>query len=80
MNKMATEPMTGTATAEAEAPKVKRKRKLPGNKNATRNVLMLIVPALLIARRRLLLADQRRQRVDRRCPDEAGHRLGQRRR
>ena len=48
MNKMATEPMTGTATAEAEAPKVKRKRKLPGNKNATRNFLMLIVPALLI--------------------------------
>ena len=48
MNKMATEPMTGTATAEAEAPKVKRKRKLPGNKNATRTFLMLIVPALLI--------------------------------
>jgi membrane fusion protein (multidrug efflux system) len=48
MNKMATEPMTGTATAEAEAPKVKRKRKMPGGKNATRNILMLIVPALLL--------------------------------
>ena len=48
MNKMATEPMTGTAAAAAEAPKVKRKRKMTGGKNATRNFLMLIVPALLL--------------------------------
>src|SRR6476659_4167849 len=46
MNKMATQPLTGTAAAEAEAPKAKRK--LPAGKNTTRNFLMLIVPALLI--------------------------------
>ena len=46
MNKMATEPMTGTAAAEA--PKVKRRRKLPARKGALRTILMLIVPALLI--------------------------------
>src|SRR5438128_8543127 len=48
MNKMATEPMTGNAAAEADAPKVKGKRKLPGGKNATRTILMLLVPALLV--------------------------------
>ena len=45
MNKMATEPMTGTATADA--PKVSRV-KLPTGKLPLRTVLMLIVPALLI--------------------------------
>ena len=45
MNKMATEPMTGT-TAE---PKVRRKRvRLPEGKGALRTIVMLIVPALLI--------------------------------
>lgn len=47
MNKMATEPMTGSA-AEADAPKVKRRVKLPGGKNALRTFFMLVVPALLI--------------------------------
>src|SRR6476469_9704122 len=42
MNKMATEPMTGTATAETV--EVKRDRK-----GSLRTILMLIVPALLIA-------------------------------
>ena len=46
MNKMATEPMTGTAAEEA--PKVKRTRKLPQGKGAVKTVLMWIVPALLI--------------------------------
>jgi len=45
MNKMATEPMTGTATAEA--PKVSR-MKLPKGKLSLRTVLMLIVPAILL--------------------------------
>jgi membrane fusion protein (multidrug efflux system) len=44
---MATEPMTGTAAAE-DAPKVKRRRKLPAGMGATRAIMMLIVPALLI--------------------------------
>ena len=44
MNKMATEPMTGT-TAES---KVRRKVKLPAGKGALRTFLMLVVPALLI--------------------------------
>ncbi len=43
MNKMATEPMTGTASDDA--PKVKRKI---GARVSLRTVLMLIVPALLI--------------------------------
>jgi len=42
MNKMATEPMTGTAAAEA--PKAKRKISAP----SLRTIVMLIVPALLI--------------------------------
>ena len=46
MNRMATEPLTGTATEDA--PKVKRARKLPAGKGALRTILMLIVPALLI--------------------------------
>ena len=45
MNKMATEPMTGTQTAEA--PKVKRRR-LPKGLGSTRALLMLVVPALLL--------------------------------
>jgi membrane fusion protein, multidrug efflux system len=45
MNKMATEPMTGTETAEA--PKVKRRR-LPKGLGSTRAILMLVVPALLL--------------------------------
>jgi membrane fusion protein (multidrug efflux system) len=46
MNKMATEPMTGTVTDES--PKVRKRIKLPGNKGLLRTVLMLIVPALLL--------------------------------
>jgi membrane fusion protein (multidrug efflux system) len=46
MNKMATEPMTGTAATEK--PKVRRKVKLAEKKGAMRTFLMLIVPALLI--------------------------------
>jgi membrane fusion protein, multidrug efflux system len=46
MNKMATEPMAGTAAAEA--PKVKRKRKLPAGKGTLKTVLMWIVPAILL--------------------------------
>ena len=46
MNKMATEPMTGTETAEA--PKVKRRRKLPQARARCAPILMLIVPALLL--------------------------------
>jgi len=45
MNKMATEPMTGTA---AEKPKARRKVRISANKGAMRTFLMLIVPALLI--------------------------------
>jgi membrane fusion protein (multidrug efflux system) len=43
MNKMATEPMTGTAESKA-----RRKIKLPAGKGALRMILMLIVPALLL--------------------------------
>ena len=46
MNKMATEPMTGTAAAEA--PKVKRKPSFPRARARSRTILMLIVPALLL--------------------------------
>ena len=46
MNKMATQPMTGTETLEA--PKVGRRFALPGGKAALRTMLMLIVPALLL--------------------------------
>jgi len=46
MNRMATEPLTGTATADL--PKVKRRRRLPKGMGSTRAILMLIVPALLI--------------------------------
>ena len=46
MNKMATEPMTGTETREA--PDAGSKRKLIVSKSTLRNVLMFIVPALLI--------------------------------
>ena len=46
MNKMATQPMAGAETAEA--PKRKRRIKLNGERNWTRTILMLIVPALLI--------------------------------
>jgi membrane fusion protein (multidrug efflux system) len=47
MNKMATEPMTGTAAAE-DAPKVQRKIKVKKGKGSLRTILMLIVPAILI--------------------------------
>lgn len=43
MNKMATEPMTGTAESKA-----RRKIRLPAGKGMLRTILMLIVPALLI--------------------------------
>jgi len=46
MNRMATEPLTGTATADL--PKVKRRRRLPKGMGSIRAILMLIVPALLI--------------------------------
>ena len=46
MNKMATQPMTGTEALDA--PKVGRKIKLPAGKGALRTILMLIVPALLL--------------------------------
>ncbi len=46
MNKMATEPMTGTKTADA--PDVERRRRLPTVSASPRTILMLIVPALLI--------------------------------
>jgi membrane fusion protein (multidrug efflux system) len=46
MNKMATEPMTGTDADKA--PRVRRKVKLPAGKGLLRTVLMLIVPALLL--------------------------------
>lgn len=46
MNKMATEPMTGTVTDES--PKVRKRIQLPANKGLLRTVLMLIVPALLL--------------------------------
>jgi membrane fusion protein (multidrug efflux system) len=46
MNKMATEPMSGTETAEAP---IKRKvRRLAADKGLLRKVLMLIVPVLLL--------------------------------
>jgi membrane fusion protein (multidrug efflux system) len=44
MNKMATEPMTGRTAAA----KVRKKVRLPKGMGATRAILMLIVPALLI--------------------------------
>lgn len=44
MNRMATEPMTGTAAEDAP----KAKRKLPAAKGTLKNVLMWVVPALLI--------------------------------
>jgi membrane fusion protein (multidrug efflux system) len=47
MNKMATEPMT--ADASVEAPKVKRRRRLPKGMGSTRAIVMLVVPALLLA-------------------------------
>jgi membrane fusion protein (multidrug efflux system) len=43
MNKMQSEPMTA-----AEGPKRKRARKAEGERNLTRTVLMLIVPALIV--------------------------------
>ncbi len=46
MNKMATEPMTGTATLEA--PKRGKIGKLKANKSLLRTILLLIVPALLL--------------------------------
>jgi membrane fusion protein (multidrug efflux system) len=46
MNKMATEPMTGTQAAEA--PSEGRRIKLPAGKGLLRNVLLFIVPAILI--------------------------------
>jgi membrane fusion protein (multidrug efflux system) len=46
MNKMATQPMARAETAEA--PKRKRRIKLDGERNWTRTIVMLIVPALLI--------------------------------
>jgi membrane fusion protein, multidrug efflux system len=46
MNKMATEPMTGTATEEA--PKLGRIGRITANKGVLRTILLLIVPALLL--------------------------------
>lgn len=46
MNKMATQPMTGSETLEA--PKTGRRIRLPAGKDALRTFLMAIVPALLI--------------------------------
>lgn len=46
MNKMATQPMAPAETEEA--PKRKRRIKLDGDRNWTRTILMLIVPALLV--------------------------------
>jgi membrane fusion protein (multidrug efflux system) len=46
MNKMATEPMAGTAAAEA--PTIRRALKLPAGKGLARAILLLIVPALLL--------------------------------
>ncbi|MFL6745595.1 MAG: HlyD family secretion protein [Sphingomicrobium sp.] len=46
MNKMATEPMTGSETAEA--PRTKRRVKLPAGKGRLRTILLLIVPVLLL--------------------------------
>jgi len=46
MNKMQTEPMT--VAEAAEAPQEKRLRKGNGQRNWTKTVLMLIVPALLL--------------------------------
>ena len=46
MNKMATEPMAGSAAAEPR--KARRKVKLPAGKGMLRTFLMLVVPALLI--------------------------------
>jgi membrane fusion protein (multidrug efflux system) len=46
MNKMATQPMTGEAAAKAS--KAKRKVRLPKGMGATRAIVMLIVPALLL--------------------------------
>jgi len=46
MNRMATEPMTGTTAAEPKARR--RKVKLPAGKGVLRTFLMLVVPALLI--------------------------------
>src|SRR4051812_27139410 len=45
MNKMQTEPITA---AEGDAPKGKRARKAAGERNWTRTILLLIVPALLL--------------------------------
>ena len=47
MNKMATQPMTGTDAGE-DAPKVRRRIKLPAGKGWVRTFFMLIVPALLL--------------------------------
>ena len=46
MNKMATQPMTGTQALEA--PREKRQRRKIASKGSLRTVLMLIVPALLL--------------------------------
>src|SRR5215212_9640143 len=46
MNKMATEPMTGTATAEA--PKLGKIGRITANKGLLRTIMLLIVPALLV--------------------------------
>ena len=46
MNKMATEPMTGSATEDA--PKVRRTLRVPKNFASARTILLVIVPALLI--------------------------------
>src|SRR5690348_6013769 len=46
MNRMATEPMTGTTAAEPKARR--RKVNLPAGKGVLRTFLMLVVPALLI--------------------------------
>src|SRR5215218_5346394 len=46
MNKMATQPMTGTEALES--PKAKRPRRKIASKGALRTILLLIVPALLL--------------------------------
>jgi len=48
MNKMATEPMAPAEVAD-EAPKKRRRVKMPAGKGSLKTIVMLIVPALLLA-------------------------------
>ena len=73
MNKMSAETMTGTAAAAPELEQAPAR----SLKRFIRPIVMFVVPAAAGDRRRLLLAVERRQRVDRQRPGEAGHRFGQ---